>query len=67
MLYDKGSLDSFPKRDEVFESCLMFNEDYLLKRYGKKLVRDGNIYYWLDMEYETPEKMLSKESLKYKQ
>ena len=49
LLYDKGSFDNFPNKDQVFEKYLRNNEGYLLKYYGKEIVTDGNIYYLSDL------------------
>ena len=54
LLYDRGLFENFPIKDQVFESYLSFNEDYLLKKYGKEIVLDGNIYYLSPLEQETP-------------
>ena len=43
-LYDKGLFNNFPNKDQVFESYIKFSEDYILKKYGKKIVLDGKIY-----------------------
>ena len=54
LLYDKALYDTFPNKVQVFESYLTFNEGYLLKIYGKVIIKDGNFYYLSDLEYETP-------------
>ena len=53
-VYDKALFDTFTNKDQFFESYLKFNEGYLLKKYGKEIVIDGNSYYLSDLEYETP-------------
>ena len=40
LLYDKGLFDNFRNKDQVFESYLKFNEDYLSKKYGKGILKD---------------------------
>ena len=38
IVYDRGLSDNFPNKDEVIESYLEFDEDYLLKKEGKEIV-----------------------------
>ena len=62
LLYDKGSFDSFPNKDQAFEQYLTFSEAYLLEKYGKTIPTSDGEYYLSDLEYSTRQSIL--ESLK---
>ena len=53
LLYDKGLFDNYPNKDQVFESYLIFSDEYLLNKYGKEIKIGQDIYYLSDLNYET--------------
>ena len=58
LLYDKGLLDSFPKKDQAFANYLTFSETHLLEKYGKTRPTSDGEYYLSDLEYSTRESIL---------
>ena len=50
LLCEKGFFDNFPNKDQVIESYLKIDEDYLLYNYGNAIVIDGKIHYLSDLE-----------------
>ena len=54
MLYNKGLFDSYSNKDQIFESYLIFTDEYLLNKYGKEIkINNEDIYYLSDLNYET--------------
>ena len=53
LLYNKGVFDDSINKDQVWEPYLNFNDDYLIKKYGKEIKIDKNIYYLSDLNYNT--------------
>ena len=52
LLYDKGLFDSYPNKDQVFETYLIFTDEYLLNKYGKEIHISEDVYYLSDLNYE---------------
>ena len=53
LLYNKGVFDDAINKDQVWEPYLNFNDDYLIKKYGKEIKIDKDIYYLSDLDYNT--------------
>ena len=67
LLYDKGLVYSFPKKDQAFAKYLTFRETHFLEQYGKTIPTSDGEYYMSDLETDlsvcTRESILK--SLKY--
>ena len=67
LLYNKGLLDSFENKDQIFNEYLYFSEEYLLEKYGKDIKTSDGEYYLPDLDYSTREdivKCLKKDEYK---
>ena len=53
LLYDKGLFDNYPNKDQVFQSYLIFTDEYLLNKYGKEIKLGQDVYSLSDLNYET--------------
>ena len=55
LLYNKGLFDSFENKDQIFQSYLNFQDEYLLEKYGTEIKTSDGVYYLSDLEYSTRE------------
>ena len=66
-LYTKELFDSFESKDQIFGSHLIFNDEYLLEKYGREIQTSDGVYYSSDLDYSTREdivKCLKKDGYK---
>ena len=59
LLYNKGLFDSFERKDQIFESYLIFSEEYLLEKYGTEIQTSDGVYYLSALDYSTRQTVLN--------
>ena len=55
LLCNKGLLDSFENKDQMFNEYFYFSDEYLLEKYGKEIKTSDGVYYLSDLDYSTRE------------
>ena len=50
--------DSFENKDQIFESYLVFSDEYLLEKYGEEIQTPDGVYYLSDLDSSTRQTVL---------